>query len=199
MIVKKLLNSSIRVKHFSAVLLNGMLKKIKKILDKPIIEIGETKPKKKKGSKEKKTSTVDRLFKVVLKILRNFEPVKHGHPYEPDIERQLVQALKYGLPKPFKDQVVYEKEIRGGRLDISIGNLIGIELKVEPSRAELDRLYGQVSRYAKEFKRIAVLILYGGAGAKEDIIKQAQEGLERIKPNAVKVLVRGYVSPRKGR
>ena len=155
----------------------------------------QTKKRRVEAPPKRKPPSYEKLFKAVLRILRSFEPTKHGKPREVDIERELVQALKYGLPKPYNEQVVYEKEIRGGRLDISIGgNQVGVELKVEPNKSELDRLVGQVNRYRKEFKRMAVLILYAGIGARAEVVQETVKEIKKRGGKKVEVIVKGYTS-----
>jgi len=116
-----------------------------------------TKKTKAKSTKKKtkkttpKPSKADLLFRQVTRILKKFTPTKYGKSYEKNIEEQVVQALRFGLPRQYRDQVTFEKEFgKGKRLDISVADKIGIELKLAPTSSALDRLSGQIDRYFSE-------------------------------------------------
>jgi len=151
----------------------------------------ETKTKKNAAEKKKKKlSKDDLLFRKIVRILKRFNPTQYGKSYEKNVEEQLVQALRFALPSPYRDQVTYEKEFgKGKRLDISVADTIGIEIKLSPTSAALDRLSGQVDRYlaSKTFKRIVVLVVAGPT--RREMVEEAKKRIETKKRGKVKVVI----------
>ena len=149
----------------------------------------ETKTKKQTTVK-KKASKEDLLFRKIVRILKRFSPTQYGKSYEKNVEEQLVQALRFALPSPYRDQVTYEKEFgKGKRLDISVADTIGVEIKLSPTSAALDRLSGQVDRYlaSKTFKRIVVLVVAGPT--RKEMVEEAKKRIEARKRGKIKVVI----------
>lgn len=69
---------------------------------------------------------------------------------------------------------------REGKPDILVGDLVALELKLCPTKAELDRCVGQCARYSRQWRTIVLLIGASAStvGALEDLL--ADKGLDHI-------------------
>ena len=156
---------------------------------KLIPNYAEEKPKVRKTAREE--SPLDKLFKKTCNVLKRFDHAKYGKITEKEIEMQLLQALRHGLPVNYRKKVTYEKEYgKGKRLDIAIDNQVGVELKYSPIPSQLDRLVGQVLRYLEggTYKRIAVLIV-GGEGSRVEVLEEYKKRIESSRPGKIRVVI----------
>lgn len=69
---------------------------------------------------------------------------------------------------------------------MSVDGKIGIELKYNPY--DYYRLYGQVSSYLDDFRRIIVVICI--LGTDDNLIKKANSAKARIENNRTKVIIK---------
>ena len=106
--------------------------------------------------RNREVSTLDQKFeKILSRIEKYFDPMPSSS--EEQFENQLYQFLSSEFRS---DGYVVKSQIncRAGRIDISIdGSDIGLELKLA-SKSSLQRLYGQAVQYAKDFKRVGLII-----------------------------------------
>jgi len=98
----------------------------------------------------------------VLDILQDFEPETVRD--EEDLEKQLYQFLKARLGSQVQRQVIVGDQ----KIDVVIGDSIGIELKIAESRSKLQRLVGQVLDYVEYFDEVIAVILDVGASVDID-------------------------------
>ncbi|USS41469.1 hypothetical protein NF865_04660 [Thermococcus aggregans] len=123
----------------------------------------------------------------VVDILFDFEPEIVRD--EEDLEKQLYQYLKARLGR----HVVRQYPVGDQKIDIAIGDRIGIEIKIAESRSKLQRLVGQVLDYVEYFDEVIAVIL--DVGANVDIDSYIQK-LRRL--GAEVVVLEGDIK-RKGR
>jgi len=106
--------------------------------------------------RESKISKLDSKFNIIIsRIKKYFEvpPVIN----EEQFEKQLWQFLVSEFRRKAYD-IKYQVSCRGGKIDIGIdGNEIGLELKIA-TKGNMQRLYGQVVQYVKDFQRIGIVI-----------------------------------------
>ncbi|HIH72409.1 hypothetical protein GBV73_09605 [Thermococcus sp. 101 C5] len=93
----------------------------------------------------------------IIDILYDFEPEVVRD--EEDLEKQLYQYLRARLGSQVQRQV----SVGDQKVDIVIGDRIGIELKIAESRSKLQRLVGQVLDYVDYFDEVIAVILDVGA------------------------------------
>jgi hypothetical protein len=92
---------------------------------------------------EKKRRKFDKI-KDVVDVIHEFQPIKEKK--EKDLQLQLYQYL---TAKLHKRTIETEKTIGGYKIDISIDDKIGIEIKYPKSNSDLQRLVGQIAVYSK--------------------------------------------------
>jgi len=92
---------------------------------------------------ERKRKKLDKIRDVV-DVAYEFQPIKENK--EKDLQLQLYQYLTAKLPKR---TIETEKAIGGYKIDISIDDKIGIEIKYPKSNSDLQRLVGQIAVYSK--------------------------------------------------
>lgn len=98
----------------------------------------------------------------ILDILQDFEPETVRD--EEDLEKQLYQYLRARLGS----QVQRQYPVGDQKIDIAIGNRVGIEIKIAESRSRLQRLVGQVLDYVEYFDDVIAVILDVGANVDID-------------------------------
>ncbi|NJE84340.1 hypothetical protein E3E23_00565 [Thermococcus sp. CX2] len=98
----------------------------------------------------------------ILDILLDFEPETVRD--EEDLEKQLYQYLRARLGSQVQRQV----PVGDQKIDIVIGNGVGIEIKIAESRSKLQRLVGQVLDYVEYFDEVIAVILDVGANVDID-------------------------------
>ena len=93
----------------------------------------------------------------VFDLLQDFRPETVRD--EEDFEKQLYQFLRARLGSKVRRQV----PVGDQKIDIAIGNEVGIELKIAESRGKLQRLVGQVMDYVDYFDEVIAVVLDVGA------------------------------------
>ncbi|BFI76538.1 hypothetical protein [Sulfurisphaera ohwakuensis] len=96
-----------------------------------------------------------RLEKIrdVIETIYSFQPIREKK--ERDLQQQLYQYLVAKLPR---NNIEVEKPISGYKIDISINDKIGVEIKYPKSNSDLQRLVGQISIYSKHFDYVLPVI-----------------------------------------
>jgi len=117
--------------------------------------VEETTSKKRRRSQTKKKSVVEEID--IFDLLTDFRPETVRD--EEDFEKQLYQFLKARLGSKVKRQV----PVGNQKIDIAIGDKVGIELKIAENRSKLQRLVGQVMDYVDHFDEIIAIVLDVGA------------------------------------
>ncbi len=112
----------------------------------------------------------------VLDLLEDFQPETVRD--EEDLEKQLYQFLRARLGSNVKRQY----PVGDQKIDIAIGDSVGIEIKIAESRSKLQRLVGQVLDYVEYFDEVIAVILDVGANVDIDsyIKKLRQLGAEVV-------------------
>lgn len=119
---------------------------------------------------------VSSQIKDILRRIRQFEA-----PRKPSKESQLEDLLVTHLRVWYSDlrtQLSYERT----KIDAQIGR-IGIEIKLSPDEAELDRLYGQIDKYLEHLNSVIAVIFY----------ERSRESTESFKKRMIK---RGWLDKR---
>jgi len=157
---------------------------------KPIRRIEEIKeqPKEKKVTKTeiKRQSEFDSILEDIENGFEIEECIN-----EEDFEKQLVQYLKYKLPK-IKRQVATRK----GTIDLVIDDKYAIELKIAHNKSRLRDLKGQIHDYLKVFDDLAVIILDVGE-LKRSEIKEYVDDYQEL--GAKVIVLEGFLKRRKGK
>ena len=112
----------------------------------------------------------------ILDILEDFQPETVRD--EEDLEKQLYQFLRARLGSNVKRQY----QVGDQKIDIAVGDSVGIEIKIAESRSKLQRLVGQVLDYVEYFDEVIAVILDVGANVDIDnyIKKLRQLGAEVV-------------------
>lgn len=140
-------------------------------------------PSKKTATKKKK---LDALYEGVVETIdKYFKPTKpvSARLKEKQIEDQLLQFLRGRFPQ---HTVEIEKSKKDSRIDISVDEKIGIELKYNTT--DYDRVVGQVERYLSDFPKVILVIVLSGVNDK--LIKKANSAKSRIENKGVKVIIK---------
>lgn len=75
-------------------------------------------------------------------------------------ERELESVINVLLKTKFPEyNVVYQKKIPKGRVDIVIDDEIAIELKIADNTGNLNQLFGQIEWYKEVYKQLIIVIL----------------------------------------
>ncbi len=76
-----------------------------------------------------------------------------------------------------QDKIVVKKESGRGLCDIAVNRVVGIELKKDlKSKAQIDRLTGQIRRYMKDYDVILVVLVGNtNSDAREDLEEAIQD------------------------
>ena len=101
-------------------------------------------------TKEKKKKERFSVGELIRKIKRFQLPSKPKR--EKQLENMLISYLRAYYPD-MVTQLTYER----ARIDAKIGN-VGIEIKLQPSSSDFDRLYGQLEKYLKYLEHVIVVI-----------------------------------------
>lgn len=117
--------------------------------------VEETTSKKRRRSQTKKKSVIEEID--IFDLLADFRPETVRD--EEDFEKQLYQFLKARLGSKVKRQV----PVGNQKIDIAIGDKVGIELKIAENRSKLQRLVGQVMDYVDYFDEVIAVVLDVGA------------------------------------
>ncbi|NJE31169.1 hypothetical protein E3E38_08950 [Thermococcus sp. 18S1] len=88
-----------------------------------------------------------------MDLLEDFQPETVRD--EEDLEKQLYQFLRARLGSSVKRQY----PVGDQKIDIAIGDSVGIEIKIAESRSRLQRLVGQVLDYVEYFDEVIAVIL----------------------------------------
>ena len=95
-------------------------------------------------------------------------------------EEELTQALADYLDEETEWEVETWPRTQHGTPDILVGDLLALELKVDPNKAERDRCVGQCSGYSRQWMKWIVLFDASASrvGAIQDLLKD--KGLDHI-------------------
>lgn len=93
----------------------------------------------------------------ILDILEDFQPETVRD--EEDLEKQLYQFLRARLGSNVKRQYQVEDQ----KIDIAVGDSVGIEIKIAENRSKLQRLVGQILDYVEHFDEVIAVVLDIGA------------------------------------
>ncbi|CAD5244579.1 hypothetical protein [Thermococcus camini] len=112
----------------------------------------------------------------ILDILEDFHPETVRD--EEDLEKQLYQFLRARLGSNVRRQY----QVGDQKIDIAVGDSVGIEIKIAENRSKLQRLVGQVLDYVEHFDEVIAVILDVGANVDIDnyIKKLRQLGTEVV-------------------
>lgn len=109
---------------------------------------------------EKEVNKLERKMKKlekirdIIEVLSDFKPIREKT--EKDLQQQLYQYLVARLPR---NKIEVEKPVSSGyKIDISIDDKIGIEIKYPKSNSDLQRLVGQIAVYSKHFDYVLPVI-----------------------------------------
>ena len=123
----------------------------------------------------------------IFDILSDFRPETVRD--EEDFEKQLYQFLRARLGSKVRRQV----SVGDQKIDIAIGNEVGIELKIAESRGKLQRLVGQVMDYVDYFDEVIAVVL--DVGANVDL----ENYMRKLQKLGARVLILEGSIRRKGR
>jgi len=120
----------------------------------------------------------EEAYKDVLELLSEWKP--EGYDTEKEFTEDLFDYLKTNLDW----KIEQEPSTREGKPDILVEDLIVLELKVNPGKAEQDRAIGQCAGYSREW--ITLLILIDTPASAEGRIEKLliDKGLEQIEIHA---------------
>lgn len=113
----------------------------------------------------------------ILDILEDFKPETVRD--EEDLEKQLYQFLRARLGSSVRRQY----QVGDQKIDIVVGDSVGIEIKIADSRSKLQRLVGQVLDYREYFDEVIAVIL--DVGANVDL----ERYIQKLKELGVEVVV----------
>ena len=133
------------------------------------------------------------IFKILVDLISHkFTPILKWNSDESDIEKQLVEYLSGFFECSDMDTnfISQYKLSSGGRIDIyDIENDVGVELKYNPSRANLRETVQRVKEYLEDVNRIIVAIFYREYSYSDtEILKRYESILGKI--DGVTVIIR---------
>jgi|SRR5713101_1486230 len=132
-----------------------------------------------------------------MKLIDAWHP--RGCKTEKDLERSLHKHLEKNLP-----DTDVQKQYASGRVkgDICVDHEILIELKGGlKSKAQVQRLLGQLDFYAAQWEKEVVVIVCGDS--QRDLVRQVAAKVEALKPTSffeeqsIFLVLRGSAAPRK--
>jgi len=97
------------------------------------------------------------LFDEVYNLVINWKPQKRYRDHQ-GYRDDLLKFLRKNRPYPIE----VKKEAGGSRCDIGVAKSVGIELKKDlKTKAEVDRLMGQLNEYRREYPLGLIVVLVG--------------------------------------
>ncbi len=150
-------------------------KTVEHIIDKPA--------EKTKIIQEKKENVVkDKQFHDVVKLLKKIPVLTNKIRDEHELEVACYTYLQNNLKN-----VHMEQNFSRGRLDLSIGKKIAIELKFVKKVKTLQDAYGQIDKYADTYKHIILFYLNAGNISSEDT-KYWEKKIKKIKKGCIEII-----------
>ncbi len=121
--------------------------------------------------------TSDPALQQLLEVLRAWKP--RSCEYESDYEASLMRHLRRRVPgtKIEQQRPVRYKDRHVGRIDLVVGESIGLELKRALTGTEMDRAVGQVWKYLEAWEKgpVALLLCESRAGMDDLLATRLQE------------------------